>query len=323
MCAIVCYFLGELVMRENLKQLIGEEISGVAKCVRNGHRCLLRDIVVDDSCSFDPDLYLAIEQHLWTDSNVIEKNNIKRYSYFRFAGSVYEYKRENDTTDYSIELKEVEPIDTFKYLKSRIQQCYCRHVCLFFEHCYYNCCAPQSEKDNFVIPVLEKMFLEEAVNDFAEEYEFSPKDFLKEIRNKTLFKISDAHIYLGMNKADFIKRYKSNIIEGNEFGYKMKPIEVDKIFLTPVIHFMKNGMCDAIAFETNQDNLNTAIQYINKKYNTNVTLFNHKELIDLFKAEMEFGDIIFGYSKAQENHPASIVMSLSTPISTYFSVGLQ
>ena len=311
------FFLGELVMRENLKQLIGEEISGTAKCIRKGHRCLLRNIVVDDPCSFDPDLYLAAEQHLWTDSDIIEKNNIKRYSYFRFTGSVYKYKRENGTTDYSIKLKEVNPIDTFKYLESRIQQTYCRHVCLFFEHCYYNCCAPQSEKDNFVIPLMEKIFLEEAVNDFAEEYEFAPKDFLKEIKDRTLFKIGDAHIYLGMNKADFIRRYKPNIIEDNEF-YKMKPIEADKILLTPVVHFMKNGMCDFIAFETNQNDLNTAIQYISKKYNTNVTLFNHKELIDLFKIEMECGDVVFGYFKAQENHPASITISLSTPISGYF-----
>lgn len=309
-------------MRENLKQLIGEEISGIAKCIRNGHRCLLRDVVIDDPCSFDPDLCLAIEQHLWTDSSAIERNNIKRYSYFRFTGSVYEYKRENGTTDYSIKLKEVKSIDTFEYLKNRIQQCYCRHICLFFEHCYYNCCAPQSEKDGFVIPIMEKMFLEEAVNDFAEEYEYSPKNFLKEIKKKTSFKIGESNIYLGMNKADFIQRYRDTIDCENDFGYKLKPIVVETISLIPVLHFIDNGMCDAIVFEVNADNLDTAIQYMNKKYNTDIKNIECDNLLDLLKTEMEFGDIIFSYLNTKNNKPASLLVSLSTPISTYF-ISLQ
>lgn len=60
-------------MREELKILIGENISGTAKCIRNGRRCLLRDIEIDDPNSFDPDVYLAIIEHLWTDSLIIKK----------------------------------------------------------------------------------------------------------------------------------------------------------------------------------------------------------------------------------------------------------
>lgn len=64
-------------MREELKRLIGENISGTAKCIKNGRRCLLRDIKIDDPNAFDPDIYLSITQHLWTDSSIIKKIILK------------------------------------------------------------------------------------------------------------------------------------------------------------------------------------------------------------------------------------------------------
>lgn len=189
---------------------------------------------------------------------------------------------------------------------------------MFYEHCYYNCCAPKEAIDEYVVTVLENTFLHEAMFDFAEEYEFSPKDFLNRIKKETLFKIGNSNIYLGMNKADFINRYKGTIDCENNFGYKLKPIKVDDVSLTPVLHFMWNGMCDAIVFEVPENDLEKTVQYINKKYNTKATSLESNRLIDLLEIEMKFNDITFRYSKSSKKHLASILISLSTPISSYF-----
>ena len=305
-------------MREELKRLIGENISGTAKCILNGRRCLLRDIKIDNPIAFDPDDYLSITQHLWTDSSIIKENNIKRYSYFKFTGSVYEYKRSNKSIDYSIEMTEIMPINTMDYLKSKMQQNYCRDGCMFYEHCDYNCCMPKEAIDEYVMPALENTFLHEAMFDFAEEYEFSPKDFLKGIKEKSAFKIGNSNIYLGMYKADFINRYQGIIDCENNFGYKLKPIKVDNIAVTPVLHFICNGMCDAIVFEVSKNDFGKAIQYINKKYNTKAINLGNIKPLNLFEAEIGFDDVTFGYTKSSKKKSPSILMSLSTPISSYF-----
>lgn len=204
------------------------------------------------------------------------------------------------------------------YLKSKMQQNYCRDGCAFYEHCDYNCCMPKEAIDEYVIPVLENTFLHEAMFDFAEEYEFSPKDFLKGIKEKSAFKIGNSNIYLGMHKADFIKRYQGIIDCENNFGYKLKPIKVDNISVTPVLHFICNGMCDAIVFEISKNDFGKAIQYINKKYNTKAINLKNSKPLNLLEAEMRFDDVTFGYIKSSKKKLPSILMSLSTPISSYF-----
>lgn len=287
-------------MRNNLKELLGKEISGTAKCIKKGHCYLLKNVFIKDISSFIPNTYLLKESHLWVKSKNIEKDNIERCLFYEFIGTVYEYKRRNDTIDYSINIKKLIPIDLIECCKYK----------------YYN--IQFSNKNKFVASLIENLLIKEYVDEFREKHNFALKDFFKEIKKKTSFRINDSNIYLGMYKSDFVKRYKNIIIDKTEFGYKLNPIQINNFYITPIIHFLCNNICDAIIFEFHQADFNSVVNYINEKFNTNVIKIKQNiSFLDLFKIENESGEVVFSYIEIKNNYPLSLVVSLTTVASNY------
>lgn len=306
-------------MRENLKEIIGLEISGTAKLCKKGHRCLLRNVAVDDYLAFDPDVFLALEDHLWTNADVFEKHNIKKHSYFAFEGKVYKYKRSNGSVDYSIRMDDVKELDILEYLREKVQQIYCRECCMFFEHCYYNCIASQEDQDRVIQPILEQMYLYELVDNFAEDYEYNPKMYKNKWKENPLLKTDKGIVHVGMQKAEFANRFKQMIDKKQKYGYSLKPVCINGTTVNPNVLFGENGMCESIGFFVDTDDFETFLTFIQKEYKTNVVENPEDiELIEHLNKESQFDGIAYFYCKCKSRNQFYFVITLPTAACIYF-----
>ena len=195
-------------IRKGLKDYENKVVKGTAEYIyKGGRNCLLRNIYVDDDFCFDPDIYLTIEEHLWTDGSIFFEKGVEQQGFCAFEGTVYSYTRKDNSTDYSIKLDKMIEVSDVEYFQNQFQQFYCREICPFFEHCYYNCCAPQQELDDFINNLTTNFVLSyrnEKIKGFYNDF----KSYRKILSKQTVLPIGENYVYLGIYKSDFCNRFK-------------------------------------------------------------------------------------------------------------------